>query len=231
MTTQTPARPVRRSAVPAQSPNLKNTAPVDLLDDSNAIWAGNLQGNVLSGHGRDHTVNVFLKLPAGQAAKDAIGLIAPLVTSARQQAEEQEQYRLYKLPGRLFVGLLLSANGYSRLGHTDVDLVKAFAEAPSTIRNEQSTFLDGMAMHAEADLGDPPESTWDQGFRGGKIDAMLLLADDDEAFLKRAARGFINVLTQAGCELLTVEIGEALRTDGGEGIEHFGYVDGRSLCS
>lgn len=42
---------------------LANTAPIDPHDPQHQRWLKNLQGNILSGHGRDHTVHIFLRLP------------------------------------------------------------------------------------------------------------------------------------------------------------------------
>lgn len=82
-----------------------------------------------------------------------------------------------------------------------------------------------MAEHAVADLGDPSPANWDPGFEN--IDAMVLLADDDEGYLSREARKLVDSL-EFRCDVARIERGTALRNDDGEGIEHFGYVDGRS---
>lgn len=39
--------------------NLSNTAPVSASDPALAALLQNLQGNILKGHGRDHTVHLF----------------------------------------------------------------------------------------------------------------------------------------------------------------------------
>jgi Dyp-type peroxidase family len=85
-----------------------------------------------------------------------------------------------------------------------------------------------MAAHAAPDLGDPDPRSWEAGYEPRSIDAMLLLADDDEGYVAREARRLIDALEAAQCVVTRVERGSALRNDADEGIEHFGYVDGRS---
>lgn len=212
------------------TPNLSDTAPLALDDPAHAPWLRNLQGNILSGHGRDHTLHIFVRMPADVArAKAAIAGLLPHLTSAHKQEQERRQFKDFGIPGRLFATLHLSANGYRKLGVGAAALAQGFADQPAAQlpRDPRSNFLDGMAAHAPSDLGDPPAFNWEAGYRGGDIDAMLLLADDDAGFLAREGRRFIDQL-QSACEIACVEHGAALRTDEGEGIEHFGYVDGRS---
>lgn len=213
----------------ATLPDLTNTRPVDPGDPASQAWLNNLQGNILNGHGREHTVHVFMRLPEDVARARAVvrDQLAPRVTSAAKQERERTEFKKYGIPGRLFGNVFLSARGYGKLGFTRKELQKAFAEEPDPGRNTRSNFLDGMAEHAQADLGDPPPAAWEPGFSGGDIDAMVLLADDDEGFLAREARALMDLLASS-CEVVRIERGTALRNDDGEGIEHFGYVDGRS---
>ena len=58
---------------------------------------------------------------------------------------------------------------------------------------------------------------------------MLIIADDSEANVGRLARDILQQIRAAGTEeVVAVEFGSALRNSEEEGIEHFGYVDGRS---
>lgn len=214
---------------PAPKAVLDNSAPVDLLKEPYKAWALNLQGNILNGHGRNHTVHLFLRLPSDQAAaKSLIWQLSTLVTSAHKQEKERCQFKKYRIPGRLFGNLVISASGYRKLGHADAELATAFKEDPEGLRATRSNFVEGMAAHAVSDLGDPPPGDWDDTFSQGAVDAMLLLADDGDTYLLREARTVIDFIESRKGELAGVEIGTALRTEGGEGIEHFGYVDGRS---
>jgi deferrochelatase/peroxidase EfeB len=208
--------------------DLNNDKPLDTLDPVNAKWLANLQGNILNGHGRDNTVHLFLRLPGDpKKAKSAVRQLKHYVTSALKQEKERIQFKKYDIPGGLFGNLFLSARGYAKLGYSPKELEKAFTEPEEKIRAVQSNFLEGMAKHAETDLGDPPPEQWEDGFRKGGIDAMLLLADDDDGYLLREARNFLDSLPEQ-TDVVHIERGTALRTREGEGIEHFGYVDGRS---
>ncbi|CAG9172579.1 Dyp-type peroxidase [Cupriavidus pampae] len=206
--------------------DLGNTNPIDPSTPENRTWLSKLRGNILSGHGRDNTIHVFLRLPADQtAARRIVRELGSTVTSAHKQELHRKLFKEAGIPGELFRTLLVSANGYRKLGFDDAALQAAFVEKAAPVPT-QSNFLDGMAANF-AELGDPAKEQWDLGFRDGNIDLMLLLADDDNERLITEARQAIDQL-EAECELVCVERGTALRTDDGEGIEHFGYVDGRS---
>lgn len=212
----------------AAGPDLANTKPLDVNDPVNTPWLRNLQGNILSGHGRDHTVHIFLKLPDDAAEARALTReLAGHITSAHKQETERHQFKTFGIPGSLFGNLFLSASGYRALGFADDALQNAFKEEANQPRPTASNFLDGMARHAVADLGDQPPEAWEFGRAAGDVDLMLLLADDDEGYLSREARRVLDSL-EGRCVVQHIERGTALRNDEGEGIEHFGYVDGRS---
>lgn len=207
------------------SPKLDNPNPIDTSAPEHRNWLGHLQGNILAGHGRDHTIHLFLRLPADKAgARKVVKKLGSTVTSAHKQALHSRLFKEAGIPGELFRTLLVSAHGYRKLGFDDAALKQAFADAGNA--QIQANFVDGMAS-AATELGDPPPAQWDAGFSDGDIDLMLLLADDDADLLATEARNVIDALDGV-CELAHIERGTALRTDDGEGIEHFGYVDGRS---
>ena len=184
-----------------------------------------LQGNILKGHGREFGVYIFFSFgdDMGAVRRQLAELAGRYVTSARRQHQEAADFGAFKVPGGLFGNLLLTASGYRRLG---LDPDALFPEAPETIANTQSSFAAGMRATAVDDFADPPVDSWDPGYRKD-IDAMLLLADDDEGYLLREAR---RAMTEIGVHnaVRVAERGNALRNEDGEGIEHFGYVDGRS---
>lgn len=180
-----------------------------------------IQGNILKGHGREHTVHVFVKFDSSDTAnlrQKLVAIAGEFVTSAWQQHVETTQFKKFQIPGAMFGNIFLTAKGYQSLGFTPEQLEEAFSD---------TLFLEGMPAH-HADFNDPSPAEWEKGYRDGDIDAMFLLADDDKDFLMRQARTFINRLDKF-CEILVVELGDALRNKNtNEGIEHFGYVDGRS---
>ena len=208
--------------------DLDGPTPIKPDDEKYQTMLKNLQGNILKGHGRDHTVHIFIRLNGAdaEAERKRLGAIAlKFVTSAHRQYRETKQYQDFGIPGSLFGNLFLTAKGYGSLGFNTDQLKEAFKEEP-TDPEVESNFLEGMLKHGD-ELNDPSPEKWEKGYKDGDIDAMILLADADEGFLLRQARSLIIELEEFST-VLAVERGNALRTDTGEGIEHFGYVDGRS---
>ena len=191
----------------------------------------NLQGNILKGHGRDHSVQMFVKFTSEpQVVRRWIrGFADHYVTSASQQLKEAEEFNKYHIAGGLFANFFLTAKGYEFLGLTKNEIASHFQEEPAVIDGRKVLtikFREGMAFY-QRELNDPDPATWEEAYRGRQIDAMILLADDDEGFLRRQARIVLDDI-QAVADVLAVEHGRVLRNNSGESIEHFGYVDGRS---
>ena len=180
-----------------------------------------IQGNILKGHGRDHTVHIFVRfnsLKDKKLRQTLARFVDKRVTSAWQQHVESDQFKRFQIPGALFGNIFLTKRGYRALGFSDAQLSATFADP---------FFTDGMAAKV-GELNDPPVAQWETGLQSNDIHAMFLFADDDKDFLLRESRVLLNEL-DAFCEILHVERGEALRDKAtNEGIEHFGYVDGRS---
>jgi Dyp-type peroxidase family len=178
-----------------------------------------LQGNILRGHGRDRSVHIFLHFKAGQETdvKKWIRELAEHVTSAQQQLAETEQYRRYKIQGRLFVSFFLSVSGYRYLLGLHRGVRPDF---------DDEAFLHGMKA-AQHRLNDPPKEDWEEGYQDD-IHAMVLLADDDEFFLQREAGRLLEGV-KAHAEICAVEHGRAMwNAQKTYAVEHFGFVDSRS---
>jgi Dyp-type peroxidase family len=174
----------------------------------------NIQGNILGGHGRNRSVQIFLQFKHDadmDEVKKWIHDLAPRATSEQRQLDEAEDYTQYHISGSLFISFFLSAKGYEYLGY---DLTGYTQE-----------FQDGMKQATDR-LHDPPVSTWEEAYQK-RIDAMVLLADNDENFLLREARQILDTIKPIA-KVCTIEHGRTLRNKHGENIEHFGYVDGRS---
>ncbi|MYZ48384.1 Dyp-type peroxidase [Propylenella binzhouense] len=203
---------------------LDNADPVDPLTPESLPWSEKLQGNIINGHGRDHTANIFITLPGNvDGAKALVSRLAAGVTSAAKQETERRRFKTLKVPGETFRMLLISATGYRKLGFDEDRLSAAFDDAAQP--QVQASFLGGARGAVDA-LQDPPPAEWEEPFRESDLDLLLIVADDDEQFLLRRCGEVLTSLPDG--TLAHVERGEALRTAGGEGIEHFGYVDGRS---
>lgn len=152
------------------------------------------------------------------------------VTSAEQQLRETETYKKHGKSGSLFGNFFLSAKGYEIIGFTKQEISAAFVEKDVFLGSEKVDvkFTKGMAA-AQKELKDPPIEMWEKGYRYQQptIDAVIFLADKDEELLRREVTAIIQD-KKLPATVLAVEYGQALRNDNGEGIEHFGYVDGRS---
>lgn len=178
-----------------------------LLDD--------LPANILKGHGRDHTINLFLKFDSAKSAaiKGAIHQLSGSLKTAKQQLVEAEEFKTTHKDGGVIRCFMLTFAGYQALG--------VAAKAPDGV-----AFQAGMKAR-QALLTDAPVASWDTHFQQ-QIHALLLLADDDVARLKSERDSVVSSLLAVGFTLLGEEIGNQQHNERGDGVEHFGYVDGRS---
>ena len=179
----------------------------------------NLQGNILKGHGRPRTINVFFKIDTTKVAqmRNALREIANYhVTSAMQQLEETEAFKLTGKSGETFVAMMLSASGYAALG------------VPAAKRPNNPVFAAGMkAATSVAALGDPAVATWEAAFQG-QIDGLVLIGSITDSPLLIERDHIVTLLIEGGATIVHQQSGEAILNLVGDGIEHFGYVDGRS---
>jgi len=210
------------------SVDLKDTQ-IDPNSDRYRTMLENLQGNILKGHGRDFTIHIFLKFTA------RVSFVKPwirnftqqFVTSARQQLEETNEFKAFGIPGTLFANFFLSSQGYEYILELSQDqLARRFPPEVTDPIDPNVKFINGMEA-AQAELNDPSPQTWEAGYRGRQIHAMILLADDDEQLLLRRARQVLSQVRAVG-RVLAIERGRALRNETGLAIEHFGYADGVS---
>lgn len=176
---------------------------------------GALQGNILKGHGRPATINIFFNIDTTKKheMRAALREMANYhVTNAYQQLVETKTFKETGKPGGPFVALFISAAGYSALGMT------------TAITPADTSFRGGMKA---AGLGDQVVTAWDAPFQG-HIDAMALVASDNDTDLRRTRDAIANLVKEGGGTILKEQAGKAIFNDAGNGIEHFGYVDGRS---
>lgn len=179
-----------------------------------------LQANILKGHGRQHVGHIFLGF-AGMEPADVARLVRDLAshcTSAYHQLRTNRRNPPH-LDGGPVRCLFLSASGYEALN--------GLATVPPG-----AAFRAGMAGRAKI-LADPPRSAWNRtGWQGPPPDAMFLLADADEGRVTEDLEAAERWLGGTGANILVVERGlqqtRSFRPGIAEGVEHFGYVDGRS---
>lgn len=186
-------------------------------DDMRALLS-DLQGNILKGHGRDFAAHVFLTFDAHQAeaARRFVRERAASLHSALDQLLGTVVFQSTGSDAGLFETVLLSAAGYKALQVKD-DQIPA-----------EAVFRDGLASRVDV-LKDKPVATWDAPLRTA-VHALVILAHDDRFQLDAAVAALTRSVagTAGAVAVRHVEIGIARHNADGHGIEHFGYVDGRS---
>lgn len=178
----------------------------------------NLQGNILKGHGRDHTWNIFFELGTDQlVSRRALREIGNFyVTDAYKQLLETEAFKEEGKEGGTFCAAFLSHAGYAALGLT-------FNAPPAN-----NCFAGGMTSQSSLqDLADPLVADWEAPFQES-LHGMILIADDNTDRGSAAVGSVQGVLLAAGAKIHHIQPGKAIRNSAGNGLEHFGYVDGRS---
>lgn len=211
--------------------------PIDLSqplpDNRNADEAAmlaQLQGNILKGHGRNRTAHVFVRVRRGRAQQARAFLRAYAANKLMSAAQQLEAAAAFKKDGpgsrnpmvnRAFVAVVISATGYRALGIAD-------AAMPA-----DAAFRAGLKSRAET-LKDPASSKWHKGYRG-ELHAMILIAgraDADHsatsAFVEAELAELAALAPASGLTLVGLERGRGYDNAAGVGLEHFGYVDGRS---
>ena len=198
------------------------TAATAATDADTRGFLEDLQANILKGHGRDFAAHIVISF-AGMAPDDVAALLRTLAgvcTSAGHQLRNN-----HRLPPHLEGGtircLFLSANGYRALG--------PHAALPPGV-----AFSDGMRAPVRG-LNDPAPTEWDPGWSAAEpiADAMFLVADSDNLVVTQEVRAVTEWLGSTAARVLTIERGRQQHrvfAPGGPslGVEHFGYVDGRS---
>jgi Dyp-type peroxidase family len=170
-----------------------------------------LQSNIVHPHVRSHLRLLALRVERPGEARTALARIARGMKSARQQLDELHAFRELGRPGTAYVGVAIAASGYARL------------------EIERSRWPDDPAFRAglrTRSLHDPDPQTWEPAYRDG-IDLLLSVGSHDDELTDEKVR---EVMQQLGdsVRLQTEERGYNLTNAEGVGIEHFGYVDGRS---
>ena len=177
-----------------------------------------LQGNILKGHGRNTTANIFFKLDPTQqlvARRMLRQLANERLTSALKQLLDSKRFKDTGQDGDPFVHLALTSKGYDAIG--------LGAKAPA-----DPDFKSGMkAAGSITALSDPAVATWEAAFQQD-LHGMVLVATDSESRTAAEAVAIKTMITDAGGTVVHTQHGKALRNAAGEGIENFGYVDGRS---
>lgn len=183
------------------------------LDDEKKIFLSSLQANILKGHGREHVALLFLKIKNTNDAK--FFLRDYPVTSSLDQFNEIEAFKKHGIPGGVVRLVFITQAGLDEFGHGG----KFFDEQPfaASMSNDKLVLDDGTTASWQSELSQP-------------VHVLLLIAYHDQAVLANTVGDLVSdfCISVSPFEVLYVQEGKAYRNSDGEGIEHFGYVDGRS---
>jgi Dyp-type peroxidase family len=198
-------------------------SPID-VDNANAdtkAMLDALQPNIIKPHVRDVLTVLFMRFSQPTGAKAFLKALAsakfkgtkPLMKSASRHLVEIAAFKANGTKGTPYVSLGLTAAGYTALG-------TAAGRTP-----DDASFRGGMQA---AGLGDRPVAEWDEVFRQ-PIHAAILIGDAERGPHDAAlAKVQSLIASAAGVAVAGTQDGLGLHNSNGDGIEHFGYVDGRS---
>jgi len=177
-----------------------------------------LQPNILKPHVRDHLSALLLRFGDRTEAKAFLSDLAKprggVMKSAHKAIKEADAFNRHKRPGTPYVGVGLSFEGYVALG-----------VALSRIPGDRA-FRRGMRDPAtKRALTDPAVSEWEEPYRDA-IHAIVIVADKTPEAM-RACRRDVCERLPSSVTVIGKERGRPVSEER-RGIEHFGYVDGRS---
>lgn len=194
---------------------------LDFQNETDRVLLAGLQGNILKGHGRQHSANIFINITGDvDVARSWISKIAAdNVTTALQQVEGAKLHRCGGDAGT-FTVLALSYSGYKKLGIKEASSPsdKRFRYGMKAVRNSRS------GLDPDYVLQDIPVNRWESHYQSA-LDFVVVLADDNSARLEAAIKKISHESKAFG--IAHVEQGSVLRRNGAP-IEHFGFVDGIS---
>lgn len=177
-----------------------------------------LQANILKGHGRDHVALIFLKITNVAKARTFVHHYP--VTDAATQFTQAKAFRETGEPGSLVRLLLVSYAGLKAFGH--------HAHFNEKEPHHDPFFVMGMAHDTDV-LDHGSLDSWQKALKQDPVHVLLLLAHDDPTSLASVVgKALSNPGLTGAFDVLLVQEGRAYRNIANEGIEHFGYVDGRS---
>ncbi|MEO1671730.1 MAG: Dyp-type peroxidase [Cyanobacteria bacterium J06631_2] len=186
-----------------------------------------LQGNILKGHGREHSVHLFVQWKPEQIAqaKEWIRAFAQTyITSAQKQSDEAINYKQNGICGGIFANVYLSRFGYEALGVKSPQVERQEAVGPGSV-------VDPFTLGMKSDpvrkfLSDPEVAAWESGFRQD-IHALILIADDNINELLQLVNQ-VTAKLRPVAHILHREDGFVIRNNAHQAIEHFGFADGVS---
>jgi Dyp-type peroxidase family len=176
----------------------------------------NLQANIIKGHARGMFAALFLHFEDAVEAHTTITNLLPLVKSASTHLWEVEAFHSGLVGGTPYVGIGLSQKGLDVLG----------AQVPEAAPNFTLGMKDRQDGPGLPPMADPPPGDWEPGYQE-ELHAVVLIGDASADGAARAEDAVRALLPRAEMVIVDQRGQEITNTDG-VGLEHFGYVDGRS---
>ncbi|MGH3567413.1 MAG: Dyp-type peroxidase [Pseudonocardia sp.] len=174
-----------------------------------------LQPNIVRPHTREHLSVLFLRFDDQAEARTFLTAMVGLMKSTRTHLGEVEAFKTNGTPGTPYVGVGLTRSGYNALG---VPYASVPPDAP---------FQNGMKS-SRRKLKDPPPTVWDAPYQE-VLHAVVLVGDAFDGAVTARRNAVLDLLPDSGSIVVVgEETGRGQRNANGDGIEHFGYVDGRS---
>ncbi len=210
--------------------------PLRASDPTHREFLADLQGNILSGHGRDHAAHIFVQFKPDEAAAAKKWLAAfarTHIVSAEQQLHGSRQFRLHGIDAGLFAHLAISASGYKALGFSTQETPQGLnPRNHDDSKGYDEVYCKGLKARQEI-LNDPALSDWEEAYKND-LHMLVMLAADDDAQLDDATQSVLGSLKAISSKLhverglgLTKQLNPSDPTTTAH-VEHFGYVDGRS---
>ncbi|MGC4077435.1 MAG: hypothetical protein QM702_10455 [Rubrivivax sp.] len=173
-----------------------------------------LQPNIIKPHVREFLTLLFLKFDNAAAGRAFLTDLATVMKSTRAHLIEVRDFKEKQVPGTPYIGVGLTATGYQALGVPAVPADKSFQGG----------------MQGTAGLNDPAVGDWEEHFRAAaQLHAVVLVGDmlkrPRDAALKQVEA---KIAAAGGVTVLARQEGVGQHNANNQGIEHFGYVDGRS---
>lgn len=199
--------------MPQPSP-LLSKKEIDFNDPALNSLLNHLQANILKFHGRPTAWHVLLQFSDVAAVKNWIREYAGKITNAYTQLRDANTRKINcHHDGGTIICFFLSRQGYTILGaHLPVG---------------RSALQSMKAPAVQQKLRDSPVDQWEPAFRDD-IHAMILLADQDEQQLQNELNAIQEQEANNILKVIHVQKAAALKNSSGQGIEHFGFVDGIS---
>jgi Dyp-type peroxidase family len=193
--------------------NLKEVLDDRVLSEPVKKFMQNLQANILKGHGREHVVLLFLSIKNIDNARKYLHDYP--ITDSYTQHLESIKFKFDGGCGGVVRLVFLSKSGLIKFGHgTRFDSFGAFSGGMAT----DSSVLDNGST----------ESWQDELIKSN--DVMLLVAYHNPIKLARIIGNMVKDFSKEDSpfEVVFIQEGRAYKNSAKEGVEHFGYVDGRS---